>query len=435
MYNFIALAISIVLDNFEEYVNTSGKFSRKSKWDFKDYVHYILFNHRKTSDVELGNYIDNAPNLVEITKQAISKQRIYIKPQVFIDIAKQYLINIHYKNIELYKTFKGFRLIAIDGSDFELPDNKNTREEFKVKKSFIRKNPAQGKFSSAMDVLNGFILDGIMDDFKKADLSFATKHIDNCKDLVNYKKTIFIFDRGYVSLELYTHLLSKNTFFVSRIRKSDYKNERKQLQSLDGNIKIKTNSQRLKLFKNKNHKNKYNNEHYLKLRLVTVYLPRNQKEYLLTNLSPNKFTYYDIMKIYGHRWGIESNYKKMKGKLQIENYTGIKRINIEQDIYARFLIFNIFCFMKPYSTELINKNMRKKGNYKKYIVRESTLIGRLIKDIPIMILNNTPEVVRYYLNKIIHWSLKNPKLDIKNKSTKRKRPLQSKYKHNNKLAY
>ena len=34
----------------------------------------------------------------------------------------------------------------------------------------MKKNPAQGKFSSIMDVLNGFILDRILGDFKEDEL-------------------------------------------------------------------------------------------------------------------------------------------------------------------------------------------------------------------------------------------------------------------------
>lgn len=75
MFEYIALAISIVTSNFPDYVNTSGKFTRKSKWRFEDYINYILFNNHKSIDVKLGNYFEKAINLTEITKQSISKQK------------------------------------------------------------------------------------------------------------------------------------------------------------------------------------------------------------------------------------------------------------------------------------------------------------------------------------------------------------------------
>ena len=41
----------------------------------------------------------------------------------------------------------------------------------------MKKNPAQGKFSSIMDVLNGFILDGILGNFKEDELKLMHRKI------------------------------------------------------------------------------------------------------------------------------------------------------------------------------------------------------------------------------------------------------------------
>ena len=86
--------------------------------------------------------------------------------------------------------------------------------------------------------------------------------------------------------------------------------------------------------------------------------------------------------------------------------------------------------MESYTTQLINKNKQKKGNNKKYKVRQSTLIGRLIHDLPIMILNPKRDIIRHYLQKIIHWSCKNPILIKKQEPTPRKKAFNIKYKHN-----
>lgn len=79
--------------------------------------------------------------------------------------------------------------------------------------------------------------------------------------------------------------------------------------------------------------------------------------------------------------------------------------------------------MESYTNKLINKNKRNKGNNKKYKVRQSTLIGRLIHDLPFMILNPTRNIIRHYLWKIIYWSCKNPILIKKQESTPRKKSI------------
>ena len=55
-------------------------------------------------------------------------------------------------------------------------------------------------------------------------------------------------------------------------------------------------------------------------------------ETLLTNLTPEMMTTEDIYQIYDYLWGIETNNNTFKNRPNIKNYSGTKRITIEQDI-------------------------------------------------------------------------------------------------------
>ena len=87
----------------------------------------------------------------------------------------------------------------------------------------------------------------------------------------------------------------------------------------------------------------------------------------------------DICEIYHQRWGIETNYNTLKNRYYIENYTGKRRITIEQDIYSKFLRYNIFCHYKNYFYNLINSRKRKKGIQTQYQVNQANLIRKLKK--------------------------------------------------------
>ena len=147
------------------------------------------------------------------------------------------------------KTFKGFRLYAEDCNDFDLPDTKRIRHEFNVKVNFLKKNPAQTKFSSIMDVLNGYLLNGINGDFRQGEKGLIHHNISNIIDLVDFRKSIFIFDRGYVGMELYARLIELNTYYVVRLDDS-YKKERDKINSNDSPIKLHLTAKRLKRFHN-----------------------------------------------------------------------------------------------------------------------------------------------------------------------------------------
>ena len=83
--------------------------------------------------------------------------------------------------------------------------------------------PAIAKFSAVVDVLNGYLLDGILGDFKEGDLPLVHKNLANIPDVVDFSNSIFTFDRGYVGLELDARLLELNTNFVIRLRSDAYK--------------------------------------------------------------------------------------------------------------------------------------------------------------------------------------------------------------------
>ena len=141
---------------------------------------------------------------------------------------------------------------------------------------------------------------------------------------------------------------------------------------------------------------------------------------LLTNLPQNIMSTEDICEIYHQRWGIETNYNTLKNRHYIENYTGKRRITIEQDIYSKFLRYNIFCHYKNYLNNLINSRKRKKGITDEYQVDQSNLIRKLKKYLPKMILNPTKRTIRKYKKKIIRLCSKAPNKVIKNRKPPRR---------------
>ena len=200
--------IKNVFDNIakpvDKYVNDENKFTRDSKFSFKDYVTFLCFNKGTSNQADLEDFVEDnfTRDIQQITRQAFSKQRTFIHPSVFKEITKQYLLEINYhKNHDFFKNYKGFRLFGGDGSDFEIPDFEEVRKEFEIKDTKKYRKPAQAKFSSIMDLLNGFILDGIIGNYKQAELSLIHQNLDNIQELITPEKSIFIFDRGYVRQE------------------------------------------------------------------------------------------------------------------------------------------------------------------------------------------------------------------------------------------
>ena len=106
--------------------------------------------------------------------------------------------------------------------------------------------PAMAKFSSVMDILNGYILDGIIESKNIGELPLMLENIKNINKMMNLKKSIFIFDRGYNAIELYCQLIALKSYFIVRLKGNTYKKERKNIKTNDSPIKIKLTNQKNK---------------------------------------------------------------------------------------------------------------------------------------------------------------------------------------------
>ena len=62
----------------------------------------------------------------------LEKQRIFIKPELFINIDKKF-INVIYKEHKHFSEIKGHIVAACDSSIFDLPNVTLTRREFNIK--------------------------------------------------------------------------------------------------------------------------------------------------------------------------------------------------------------------------------------------------------------------------------------------------------------
>ena len=63
-------------------------------------------------------------------------------------------------------------------------------------------------------------------------------------------------------------------------------------------------------------------------RVVEITLENGTKEILATNLDPEEFTIEELKELYAQRWSIETGFKKLKSQIQIEQFSGHRRIII-----------------------------------------------------------------------------------------------------------
>ena len=264
-----------------------------------------------------------------------------------------------------------------------------------------------------------FIWDGILDDYKTGELPLAQKHLNKIENLINPSKSIFIFDRYYNAMELYARIIEMNSFFVVRLKKDTYKKERNKITSNDSPIKLELTANRLKKFHNEELRDKYSKKWTIDLRIVTITLQTGEKEVLLTNLPQEIMTIEDLEYIYNKRWGIETNYNTLKNRFYMENYSSKKRQGIEQDVYSKFLIFNIFNYLKLMFNWIIMMDKYFQGVYEEYRVDQANLIRNMNNNLAFIILSPFEEIRKSKSKLFYHSCMRSPIKVVNHESTDR----------------
>lgn len=348
-------------------------FSRPSrcKLSFQQLIIFLLQAAKKSIQVELSLYISEVnPMCNTYSKQAFSKRRRCIKweaiQELFLTATKEF-----YKTAQ-YKTFHGFVLAAIDGSRINLPDSDELKSVY-GEQITSGSGQNQALASCAFDVLNEFYLDALLMPCKSSERELAKQHIENIKTY-GFKKTLYIFDRGYPSADLIKEILRQKSSFLFRCDKTFVKGMR-----LSGNDC--TLEYRFKREKENFH-----------LRIVRFALNESTEEILVSNIPESEISFEEMKALYHKRWGIESSYNCAKNTIQLENFSGISEIAIKQDFYASLFLYNLTSVNIFEQQEDFDLEHNSKDNKFQYKQNRATTIGRLKPEVTKMLLAKFPPV-------------------------------------------
>jgi len=244
------------IEDYNDYKYWYGRkaFIRVRKWSFMDYVLFVLVNKGRSCAIEIEEYVkerwDDESKI--ISKQALSKQRLKIKPKIFKDMNMDFISDV-FNSSEFEHDFKDYTILIVDGSDLQLPNIKITKEEFNVTPDTIVYTQAPSvKASMLIDAKYNLVVDAILGDFKSNERELVKQHISNIEDKINLEKTVIIFDRGYISLELMLFLENKGIKYLFRSNERYYQNEILTMKSRDETVQLEINTNRTQNIKDKN---------------------------------------------------------------------------------------------------------------------------------------------------------------------------------------
>lgn len=190
--------------------------------------------------------------------------------------------------------------------------------------------------SVLFDTLNHVIIDSALKTYSDDERTMLLDHLDFVEE-----NDILTLDRGYASIWLFFLLHTKKINFCCRI-KENWKIAKQLLESEKDELLVKVtlpkkDISKLSLFPEYAKKGKE-----ITIRLVKVVLENGEIEILSTSLLDSDiYQTSDFKELYHLRWTIEENYKLLKCRINLEQFSGKTALAIEQDFFSKLFLLSL----------------------------------------------------------------------------------------------
>jgi len=319
--------------------HNKNDFTRQRKLPFHVLIVFLINFVRGSYQDELDKFFkticrfDVAKRVV--SKAALSKARMKLKFEAFVDLNLQ-MIHYFEKHFNPRAWF-GFRLLAIDGSTCRLPIEDGIAQHFGVWNCRQGAPSPMARISQLFDPLNKITIDAIITPKHIGERELAAQHMLNVMP-----DDLILLDRGYPAWWLFQLILSMNANFCARISCTKWKAVRKFFRSglpetvvelpVHATSVAQCNQMGLDTAP-------------LKLRLILI---ENDGKVaaLITSLIDTKQYPIEIFNdLYHSRWPIEEDYKTMKSRMELENFSGKSFLSVYQDFHAKVFAKNLVWIM------------------------------------------------------------------------------------------
>lgn len=347
-----------------------------------------------------------------VSKSAFSQARKKFKHTAFIELNREQ-VNYFYEYFDPLK-WKGKRLLAIDGSMAQLPNTPEICSHFGVWRPHSGGKCPKARLSQLFDVLNQVTIDALIKPKHLDERSLAAEHLDHLQP-----KDLLLLDRGYPAFWLFKAILAKGAHFFARMEIDKWLAVKRFAESGEPETLVT-----LKLFDTSRQlcRDRGLSEDPITLRLIRVELPNQEFMVLATSLIDQElFPYKDLRELYLKRWPVETDYRRIKIRLQVENWSGKTKEAVYQDFHATIFSKNLAAILAQPAQEVV----REKTRHRKYPYQiNMTNLFSKMKDTLVLLLKRTK--IKSLLDKIWEQMINTIEPIRFQRSTERKKKIRAK---------
>ena len=320
-------------------------FTRQRQLTFPIVMLFVLQKTVKSIQRHLHEFLNElaGEGLFEpVTAGAWTHARAKLKHTAFIEMNQATVLPAVYgpEGQPRLKRWRGHRLLGVDSSLLRLPRSRELFQSFGAvhvsnQLGATGTEYAQGRMSVLYDLLNRIGLEGRLESNRVGEVELAIQHLSQAQ-----RGDVLIHDRGfsgYTYLAWHHHLgldylgrCSSGSFAAAqelfRLNRAGRSRVVKLRAPADQRAPLERQGLPLELT----------------VRLVSVRLPTGQLEVLVTSLLDELlYPTEEFLTVYHWRWNHETFYGMMKGRLDLENFSGETVEAVRQDFFATLLLCNL----------------------------------------------------------------------------------------------
>jgi len=342
-------------DDFSKHPGTD--FSRSRKLDFSTLLYLLI-------SMQAGTVKDELLKFFSFNKDTISNSAFFQQRAKLTSSTMPCLFH-SFNSCYPSPLYRGkYQLLAADGSSFTFTRNPLDPDSYFAPDGKTTNGYNQIHVVPLYDLLSKRYTDCIVQPIRKKNEFRALCELIDRHNHVPGKKPIFIADRGFHSLNVFSHAIEHDSFFL--IRATDIKMKRllgtdlpSDQECFDIHInRILTRSSSKKKRLHPELADQYKvvckavsfdyidpdtqPEYPISLRVLRFQISETGYENIITNLPVEEFSVDRIKELYNLRWGIENSFRELKHVIGALNFHSKKREYIEMEVWARLLLYN-FC--------------------------------------------------------------------------------------------
>lgn len=347
-------------------VNPEKDFTRQRKLTFEKTMKFLLTAGGGSLNKEILDFFDFEVDTP--TASALVQSRYKILPFAF-----EYLFHEFNSKLTGLKKYKGYRLLAVDGSDINIPHNPMDENTY-FQSIPDTKGFNQVHLNAMFDLANKIYIDALIQPGRLENEKSAFVEMINRLTIVD--PALIMADRGYEYYNAIAHIERKMMKYLIRIKdigsngmlsgyqvpnQGEFDVDISKLFTRRNTNEIKSNPHIYKFLPQNQIFDflppKSKDTYEMAFRFVRLEVKEGKYQAFVTNLDRKEFPLDEIKVLYHMRWGVETAFRELKYSLGAIAIKSKSMHGVLQEVVSKLIMYN-FSEVITLNTIITKKDLR-----------------------------------------------------------------------------